>query len=102
MSLTSPSFILLALLCAAIWLFGGPANKAVKRAEMELGADDLKTFRERHRRKASRADMPSRFRDIAEASDRAARIWLWSAVAVIAALVWIIATGPGLGLFPYP
>jgi len=102
MTLTSPSFILLVLICVGAWLIGGPASKAVKNAEMDLSADELKTFRERYRKSSRRRDMPTKFKAIAEASDRAARIWLISAVAVTVTIVWTILAGPGLGLFEYP
>ena len=53
-------------------------------------ADELKTFNERYARASSRADMPTRFNEIAEATSRASRIWLASTVAILLVLVWII------------
>jgi hypothetical protein len=97
-TLLTPGFLLLALLCVGLWLVGGPVMGRLKRAEQDLTSDELKTFRERFARGRNRAEMPTKFAELAEASDRASRIWLFGMVAVIVILVAIIALGPGLGL----
>jgi len=100
--LTSPGFILLFIILAMAWLFGTPANRAVRKAQMNLTADEARTFAEKYRRASSRADMPSRFAELAQAKARAERVWLISSAAILIVLVWIILAGPGLGLVPYP
>jgi hypothetical protein len=100
MSIFSPAFILLVILLGVICLIGNPKVKAVKQAERELSADELKIFRENYSRKARRGDMPSRFEEIARASDAVTRLWLISVVLLLAALTWIILAGHGLGLVP--
>ena len=102
MDVLSPAYIMLAVLAGAIFLFSRPVTAAVKRAEMDLTADDLKTFKERYRRKTARHDMPPRFEAYAQATDKAGRVWSSAVLAIIVALVWITMAGPGRGLFPYP
>jgi len=41
-----------------------------------------------------------KFNEYAKATDRAKKIWTLAMLAIIAALLWVIVTGPGLGLFP--
>ena len=99
MSITSPAFILLALIGLLMALFAVPNKRAKDDAEKKLTAEDLKLFREQYLTKANRATMPTRFDDYARAGDKASRIWIISVLGIIAALVWIIMAGPNLGLF---
>jgi len=93
------SFWLLVLLCGAIYAIALPAQKAVREAEKELTADELKTFRDHYAKRSSKSDMPMKFDPLAAAQRRASRIWLTGCIAVIVAISWIIYAGPTLGLF---
>ena len=98
MDLLSPGTLLLVLIGAMAWLAAWPVQKAQARMEADLSDDDLVLFRTRYIKPRNRADMPTRFLDLAAAKDQLSRIWLISATAILGALVWIIVAGPSLGL----
>ncbi|MEL6681798.1 MAG: hypothetical protein AAFQ09_04035 [Pseudomonadota bacterium] len=99
MSITSPAFLLLAVIGILMAFIAFPAARRVKAEEKKLNAEDLKAFRHQYRRPTERATMPSRLHPYANAVDKAARAWLTFALAILAALFWIIIAGPNLGLF---
>lgn len=98
MTILSPAMILMGVILGLAYLFGNPTSKRVAQLRMELSADDVKTYHERYRSKANRADMPTNYTEYATATDRAARIYLTTIVAIVVALFAIIFLGPNLGL----
>ncbi|MEM9342249.1 MAG: hypothetical protein AAGA87_04330 [Pseudomonadota bacterium] len=100
MDVLSPAYVMLIVLLAGIFLITRPAKSAVDKAKAELSDEDLQTFRNQYASRTSRATMPAKFDALVKAQERVSRIWIFSMLAVLAGLVWVIVAGPGLGLFP--
>ncbi len=96
MILLTPGFIMLAFISVIGGILIMKAQAEMTRAQMDLTADELKTFNERFRFAKSRADMPPGFTHIAQVSDRLRRRALSTTIAVIAGIAAIIFVGPGL------
>lgn len=100
MTLTDPAVLLFALGALGYVVFVLPSQKAMQTAQKDLTPDDLQTYSKRYRKRADRADMPTRFKPLADASSRYHRRLILSAIASGCALIWYALTGPNLGLFP--
>ncbi|WP_224813665.1 hypothetical protein [Hasllibacter sp. MH4015] len=80
------NFILLLIVVGvSLWLMMR-ANRPLKEEALKLSVDQARSFHQKYRKKANRADMPDELRAVAEASDRARPVTL-AACATIAASV---------------
>jgi len=78
MSILSPAMILMGLVLIAAWATGGPLMRRIKAFEVDMTADEVKTFQDRYAKRDQRADMPARFNEYVALKNRATRHWLAS------------------------
>jgi hypothetical protein len=91
-----PALLLLAAIVLLVFVLFWRAHNKHKLQEMDLTADELKTFNERYRFKRNRADMPTRFLPISATSDRLRWISTMGSLGLIAGIAYVIFRGPNL------
>jgi hypothetical protein len=91
-----PALVLLAAIVLPLFAVFWRAQNQHKLQEMELSADELKSFNERYRFQRNRADMPERFVPIAATSDRMWWVSVLGSLALIAGIAYVIFKGPNL------
>lgn len=68
-------------------------SRPLREESMKLTVDQARTFNQRYRNKANRADMPEEFRAVAEASDRARPVTFAACAASAASIAAYILIG---------
>ncbi len=88
-------FVILFFVIPVAWVILELAKRRVRQAEIDLTAEELKTFKDLYRQPHQRGGMPSRFAEIADATDRARRAAVSTSLVVLLAFCFVIFTGRG-------